>query len=161
LVEQFEAAWPRVLKGVPLEEMAGTKLVISLYLSVASLRIYITLTVGPRGGIKEELVVIDPEPHVTADRLVTHVTDGGDAGRGVLVPLSELRAEVIRQSTNERREIAETLCRTTMAKLVERFQTQPPRVEQLRLRPSTSQSVGQVIYSGSPGLGKHGGGRHG
>lgn len=161
LVEQFETAWRTVRRNVPLEERVRDKVVFSLYLAVGSLQMYLSLTVGPRGGIKEELVVIDPAPRIVADRLVTHVTDGGDADRGVFIPLPDLRGQVAQQPASKRREVAEVLCRAAMVKVAEELRQRPPEASRLRLRPSTSRSVGRILYGGSPGTGKFGGGRHG
>ena len=157
LVEAFEASWDRALKGIPLGMRDGKKFVFSLFLSARPLRIYVSLTVGPQGGIKEEVVVIDPSPTVTADRLVVHSTDGGDVNRGLLLPLSDLRREVLQLPRSQRYERALTVCREALWDYVEQLDDAPLRPERLRLLPSTSRSV-SVIYAGSPSLGKRGGG---
>lgn len=159
LVEEFEEAWANLPKGFPLEKEAGNSAVFGAFVPVGGLRMYVSLTVGPRGGIRETVVVIDPQLRVVADRLVVYSTDGGGVSeRGLLLPLSDLRARVAQTAAGKQRKaLAIQLCRDTLWDFVERLDDDVLRPESLRLLPSTSESL-IGISAGAPSLGRRGGG---
>lgn len=162
LVETFQQEWPRKPKGVPLETVGARGASFGLFLQAGDLQVHISLLVGVKGGITETVVVVDPKPRVIADRLVVYSTDGGDAGRGMFLPLSDLRRQVAQTAVQQKREVAIDLCRRAMLDYVNGdLKRNPLRPEQLRLLPSTSQSIRRVIFSGAPSLGKGGGGAPG
>ncbi len=158
LVEAFEVVWPNVPKRIPLGTRNGKQFVYSLFLSAGPLRVCISLAIGPHGGIKEEVVVIDPASRVTADRLVVHSTDGGSLGRGLLLPLADLRHQVMQLPRVQRRDAALALCHQALRDYVAQLDTVPLRPERLRLLPSTSHSMRRVASGGLPSFGGHGGG---
>jgi len=162
LVEAFAELWDETPKNaLQVEELDGITHYLVL-LAVAQLRVYVQLSVGVRGGIKEYILVVDPTQEIVADRLVVRCEDGGDVGRGALLPLAELRHRVL-GTPQGRRKYALEICREAMEKLVAEHQKRPLDPSTLRDIPSTSESIPLflTVTGGMPSLGRRGGGAPG
>jgi hypothetical protein len=154
LVETFEVSWRQSPKWCLLEGEDGAT--FGKFLQVEDLQAYASLSVGPRGGVSEGVIVVDPGPRVTSDRLLVHSTDGGDVGAGLLLPLANLRHIVAEVSPSVRRDCALGICREAVRSYVPAEDLTAAR---LRLYPSTPQSIEGIVLAGAPGLGKRGGAR--
>ena len=160
LVEEFQSVWGSVPTGVVLERKEGARVAFGVYLKAGlSLQVYVSLSVGPRGGIAEEIIAIDPSARIVADRLVVYANDGGRYGEGLLLPLSALRREAMQTALVQRQARALELCRNAMNEFTESCRLNPLRPGQVRNLPSSSRSIRHVIFTGVPGLGRRGGGR--
>lgn len=156
IVEQLEHLWNRVAKNVPLVRREGKETHFAVFLQVGGLRIFVALTVGPRGGISEEVLVIDPSAPIVADRLLVNCYDGDASGKGAILPLTDLRRQV-GQTKGNKRELALQICENAMWDLVTSDSLNPAR---LRVIQSTAQSV-RKISGGLPSQGRQGGGAPG
>jgi hypothetical protein len=160
IVEMFEKAWEKIPKNIPLVVESGGSVMFSLLLRVENLRIYVMLTVGVRGGIKELVLVFDTLQKIVADRLIVQCSDGGAVGRGALLPLAKLRQKVL-QAPSGRRKLALELCEDAMWDYLEKLKDSPLDPDELRGIESTSQSLRGVVVGGVPSLGRRGGGAPG
>ncbi len=159
LVEKFQKLWRKVAKNIPLEAgWHGKHRLIAMFLVSGPLQVYLALIVGPQGGVKETVIVIDPRQRITTDRLVIYSTDGGDVGRGALLKLDNLRHQVLQKPRPQRRDTAILLCRAAMWDYSQQWGDAPVPPDLLCSMPSTSQSLQDVLVAGAPSLGRGGGG---
>lgn len=150
VVEWFQRIWPTVAKNTVLTDQSGSLLAVFFRVGVLG---YVDLQVGPRGGIKETVIVIDPTQEVVADRLLVLSTDGDSAGRGLLVSIDNLRSKVYRAPLNRRRATALYLCSEALDAFVRQIAQSAIHEGELRNLPSTSTSIIGVYSGGLPGHG--------
>lgn len=91
LVRIYKAGWPHLPKGEVKQWDFGRGRVLALAMEVGGLWCHTCLTVGLRGGISEEYVVIDPRRSVDADCLIVQGAEESDCHVGQLIPLVGLR----------------------------------------------------------------------
>lgn len=161
IVEMLDDFWGQLPKNLPLVGSCNRKATFKVLLPVGGLRVFALLAVGVRGGIDEQIFVIDPTQAIVADQLIVCCTDGGGSGRGALLPLAELRHQVLKVPDG-RRELALKICDGAMWDFLDRLDTSPLDPTQLRHIESTSQSLSWigVTSGGAPSRGgRSGGGR--
>lgn len=149
LVEFFEDIWSQLPKNVLQEESpSGRKEAIWFACEVGPLRLFLAALIGPRGGLRESIVVIDPAQRITVDRLqLAEVTDSGD---GHLLPLRKMRYQVRRQQQDP-----VELCRERMATLLQNILADPEAsVSRLRKMDAFKSSSLPTLSGGLPDLGK-------
>jgi len=152
VVEEFQQSWPFAPKNVLLKFIGKELAAFSTFLAVEDLQVYLALEVGPRGGVNETIIVIDPRPTVVADRLVAISTDGGTIGH--LLPLVDVRSKVGRQHKG-RRERALEVCEQAMREFVEQLNETPLKAVTLRSLPLSHDNSVKTIGAGTPSLGRN------
>jgi len=149
LVEEIQDLWPDLPKGSPVITTEQGKLNARLFIEVDGLYVVLRLMRGPRGGLYEEFVILDPTQRVVADRLLAlQQQDGRQLGFQIL------DAGVIRHAIKNGATPTEAL-RSELLRFVQRATDRPEQTARmLRGIESTSMSVRQVS-GGLPGLGRH------
>ena len=92
-VEYFERLWAKWPRGKPFTVFTGRAHVVILACQIQSLQVVIQLLIGPRKGISQECMIVDPRPRIVADRLVLSLKPRWDNDYGPL-NLSDLREKV-------------------------------------------------------------------
>ena len=94
-IEKIERGWKRLPKGMVIEFMIKrSKTFFEIVLEVEKWWLMIGVVVGPRGGIKEGVCIIDPTEKFTCDRLkYCGMLEFGQEREGFL-PIRFMRKEV-------------------------------------------------------------------
>lgn len=158
IVETIEELWQKAPKSIPLTGTVDGKKGFILLLPVDGLRVVAALAVGPQGGVSEHVYVLDPSEGVVSDRLIVASTDGGSVEGGALLPLSELRRQVMQVPQKERRARALILCNDAMWDFLIKDNQFLLSATYLRGLESTSRSISLFASGGAPSLGRRGGG---
>ena len=151
LVEFFEDIWPHLPKNALQEEsLPRRKEAIWFACEVGPFLLYLAALIGPRGGLRESIVVIDPAQRITVDRLqLAEVTDDRD---GHLLPLVKMRDQVHRGQEDPVK-----LCQAEMTSLLQNILADPEAaVQRLRQMDAYLSSSLPALSGGLPGLGKRG-----
>lgn len=148
LVEYFTEQWStqpkhKVCEGVTID---GTRL-IGFAAEVGRFQVFLSVNIGKRGGISEDVVILDPAQRFVVDRL--HLAERTVSGDGHFLELREMRNRVRRGGENPilvvRECVADCLSRIQAGKISE------SRVALMEARISDSLYSGTSAGAGSLG----------
>jgi hypothetical protein len=155
MVEKFENLWTAWPHDTVHELERCGKAHFRAFIEVDGKQLWTELIVGPRGGISEQYVVVDPRQRILVDQLVACKEI-----RGRMYP-DGMYSLVSMRSRSQGRAHAAEICRTAMTELLAALKRRDPqalfRLHHLELE---SESV-RAISGGLPGTARHGDGAGG
>ena len=148
VVEKLEKNWQTIPKNtVTRESLLGGETAFWFAAEIGNRWLLLTLVLGKRNGLSEEIVVIDPTKKIVADRLL--LLDR-NVSNSHFVNLESLREEIRKDPSS-----AERLCREDIQSIIHDIQRDPSWIT-MRLREPEAHSSSSLhcVSGGLMSLGK-------
>ena len=145
--KQLEALWDLLPKSaVTAKSKRKIHYFTLAFLLMGRLKVILRVALGPKGGVREEICVVDTRARLETDRLITDTTNA----MGEVVALLALRESMKRGEASP-----EALCREALIEAMQRTERDPARFEAHARALGRQEGMSIITISGGlPNLGR-------